>query len=164
MEWDTGCGPPSSSLTENKILHSTPKGKTNKQTYSQVLRIPSNPRQNIASKSRYQSSGQNRLGRSSTEISLRGQKNNPDTSPGSLIKYVIDRQETQINNILAVQSNTIQEIVDKQQKFLQESILHITNSIPIIVTKVLESILPSIITQVKTTLAHDNSDHSSDNL
>jgi hypothetical protein len=76
----------------------------------------------------------------------------------------MDRQEDQIKSILAVQSNTIQDIVDKQQKALQESIVHITNAIPSIVTKVLESILPSIITQVKTTPAQDNSDHSSDNL
>jgi DNA-directed RNA polymerase subunit F len=163
MEWDTG-GEPPSSLPQNRVKNRTSGNKPNKQTYSSTLLSPPKPRNTGASKPPNKPNASKHLTRSSTEISLRGQENNPDISSASLIKYVMDRQEEQIKSILAVQSNTIQDIVDKQQKALQESIVHITNAIPSIVTKVLESILPTIITQVKTTLAQDNSDHSSDNL
>jgi hypothetical protein len=163
MEWDTE-GEPPSSLPQSRVNKKSPGNKPNKQTYSSAILSTPRPRNIGVSKPPNKSNANKQLTRSSTEISLRGQENNPEISPASLIKYVMDRQEDQIKSILEVQSNTIQDIVDKQQKALQESIVHITNAVPSIVTKVLECILPSIITQVKSTLSQENSDHSSDNL
>jgi hypothetical protein len=163
MEWDND-GDPSSSLLQGS-QHNQPKtNNKNNQTFSEVLK---NPSQQVRTPTRTSKSFRKQhmsFSRTSTEISIKGLDANSDLSPSALIRYVMDRQETQINNVLAVQATTIQNLVEKQNQALKESISYIPNAIPTIVTKVIESILPTRIQEVKTTLAQDNSDNSSDNL
>jgi hypothetical protein len=139
----------------------TTRGKK-KSTYATITRTM--PNSTTTTKTRGNINTLKTFSRSSTELSLRGQEAKTEVTPATLIKYVMDRQDKQINNLITAQSNTIQEIMDKQQQTIQEPITHITASIPNIVTKVVETLLPSIIQQVKSTLAQDNSDKSSDSL
>jgi hypothetical protein len=163
MEWDND-GDPSSSLLQGSQHKQHKTNNKNKQTFSEALKNPSQQVRTPTRTSKSFGKQHKSLSRTSTEISIRGLDSNSDLSPSALIRYVMDRQETQINNVLAAQATTIQNLVEKQNQALKESISHITNAIPTIVTKVIESILPTLIQEVKTTLAQDNSDNLSDNL
>jgi hypothetical protein len=163
MEWDND-GDPSSKLVQSTSYKQYLKLRSNEQSYSEVVKHTSGSNNTPTMSTRLYSDHQKNLSRSSTEISLRGKTDNKDVPTSTIIKYVMDRQESQLNNILAAQSSTIQNIIEKQNQTLKESITHITNAIPTIVSKVIESILPTLIHQVKSTLAQDNSDNSSDNL
>jgi hypothetical protein len=161
MEWDFEGEPAETFIPEVYNPPASTPGK-NKSSYATITRTV--PNSTTTTKTRGKLNPLNTYSRSSTELSLRGQEPKPEDTPASLIKYVMNRQETQIQNLITAQSNAFQEILDNQQKTFQETISQITSSIPNIVTKVVETLLPSIIQQVKSTLAQDNSDKSSDSL
>jgi hypothetical protein len=80
MEWDTG-GKPPSSLPQSRVNKKSPGNKPNKQTFSSAILSTPRPRNIGVSKPPNKSNANEQLTRSSTEISLRGQENNPEISP-----------------------------------------------------------------------------------